>query len=1805
MSWKRQRSRISLRNLLRNKKTAVIAAVCCVVAVGAYVGFHHFTSEAGNETVIRGMLNYDDSTKEYSVRTFDSSANSVTYDVSQKSADRKTWGTATNPVVILELVPWQGYSEMGYMIEGCEPVDIYTRVGVYDAQKAAYYRSIGEEDTYDSYSGTVAVGTSWMNMGTPVTECFEEEDYPGKDLSENDTDYKYHWLKQTDSNGHTIKGYYEKVAGTKVEGYFNITGVDADGRPVFTAAENGDFIWVSLGGNAPLYDYHQTKENKSFQSGATLNEVKSAYAAGDREYTTRTEKTYYSMSNSSYYVDENGVAHNDLVPKAKFVHYNDFLRYTLDQRTIEDVNNYSIVVKPVDSAQLNAHPELIDYADLIYIHVSSESGIVNTDSFKNAQDFEKLNTTTSSGKEGDTFYDNDISWEIAERLFFKANALTKYTYKSDGTIDKTEFDYSGNGKYAYAPVILAKSLLDGLKGGSSHNDETKYLNYDTMTLNSYSGGTTGQTNNFYKFCLMDLLMDQDTFYEMFYTPLDSTHQPVIQTINGEGYNTLQKGDAQYYWCPAAFLPYVKGITDQSSWETSGKELCEKYGINIYNNSFLNFPGAAILSYTYIYNSNGMIFVLGTSSNLDSSDEYTGNAFTWYDEQGNSKSNLNTLDIIYFMWNYSKGGNNSTGSRSKASIKSLEIEPSNDFYLNETSLKALLPATKYKMTIEEPVHMTTAEFNGSKIDLSEYDLIYVGTCRGKMNTAVQQLDHGTLGGGWFEEDDTRYNDSGLAGKLYLHVGDVIKSGSDSYRLSGTDITKQQMQNLVAYAKSGDTLIFDDVLYNGNTSGNALYTRNVDITSNMNTLIEKVGSRSNVVSLTTLKTSNVVSTEEKGAAISITTPKPYYNVDDTDDEQLTSVKTTLSNNKLTFTFTIGYPGDDNVAKDKNTKYGVRLYVDTNGDGIITEAEDGSELCTWDSDAQTGAVYAAGTIDSNGKEQKAKYSISYTVDKERTNGAIAWKFEVFSTDNENIKTTVSGVSRYNGNEENDEKVKNEIKVLQVIPEEEYNASSSSANLEKEIAKAKSASLFAKYAKDLDDYEITVKTIPLKKSATTVDKMGYVDAFAYVNSNDYDTASNARENFTAGGDYYYPSIYKDYDVYLFSCGDKFEKADNSNGAVAFAYWLSENGRSVIYTADSIYDADSTATDGVQKLLKDSAGLSRYTSSSESTKKYNDTASYANSSNAEAEYKSSDYDGYNNLEYTYNKLTELGKKSDNTYLAFDNDQWKTSEGSKVTYGSDTETTETLSQINKGTICVYPYTISEPDWDITDRFEDEHLVPIAGYASQDYQLNLANPMADVWYCLYSTTDTSGTDTAVESEDNITTYGISPNDAANNYYLYNVDNVFYSGISLDSSKTTKLEMQLFINTLIGASEASYDYPYITADKLEILSADDEDDLTEDELKIKLVSATDEERDYKFSVSGNVSQLVEDYQYKEYVAGATAIPKSSPSPSPTPTMTPSPSPTPTLDPDATPEPTATPEATPITLMENPFASTGAKWETKNAEWMKGLSNDAVLQFSYRCSNKVDGSDYVLETHGGYDSWDYGKYFTACVDGSTDATEIQVVRMTVGEFKQSFASKVSLTDDLVYVCLQPYNYNTNVILLSVRLYEAGVDIGDGTTDSTLDDGDTTDGDVTLDEEKMTDSDFLAATDTHKIYFTPYDGNLVGGHIKAVTASFVSDKNDNANTITMPINSIYREKKSGTEIVTYRITDSNGTGQFLESEKHFLTDSVQYFIPYNKTYVAMFPYIKLTIQNKKKSSVTYLEVNDLITQQKNTKDVYMFNLD
>lgn len=1430
MSWKGQRSRISFRNLLRNKKTALIAVLCCVVAVGAYaayVGLHKPTSEAGNPEPYKGVLNYDENSGFSLVNFTGNSASAPSaqpIDLSKKvgnkgNGDAHSWGTPENPFMILELTPWQGFSEMGFMIEGCEPVDVFSKAGVYDKEKAAYYRKNGEEDLYDTYLGTTG-GLSWANMGAVVKECFPDEEYPGKGTQKGDADYKYRWFHKTGEK--TIKGYYEcvKSLGEGYEGNFSITGIDEKGRPIFSKSDEGDFVWISLGGEAPNYDFHKQKENKHFKEGSTLEDVINAYAAGDREYTNRTDDEYYFMPNV-YQVDEDGTVYegNDLKPKSKFVHYNDYLRYTMRERTMKAVDEFCVVIKPVDPVELNAHPEWIDYTDLTYLHISSESGIANNHT-KGATELQTYNKAllTTKQNENSSFYTegNDLSWEVAEKLYLKANGLAKYEYDENGEVTKTVYDYTGSDQFGYAPVIIGKTIIDTLNGGTTHNNPTYYMNYETMQIQktvpsgegNVSTTNTGRNNNFYKFCLMDLLMDQDVFYDLFYRPIESTGQPIIQTqkVNGveTGVSVAQEGDAQYFWCPATFLPYVEKIVQNYGWETEdGKKLKDKYGINQYGNAFMNFPGEAIVGYTYIYNSNNTIFVLGTSANLGKDAEYSGGAFEWFEEERDeSYDTLSTLDIIHFLLNYKKGIRTVDTDRKELKLRVLDIEPCSDYsYLTATALRALFPVTKYKVSFKI-THMTTAELNGNKASLlANYDVIYVGTGVSKYNLA---------------DGKTVFNDERLNARTYVHVGDTVKGkDGEDYRTSGNDLTKLKQQEIEEFVKAGKVVLLDTQVYAGNV-------KVVSKGTNMRNLAANIAQKKykNVVSLDQLRISNTVEFMVGKAEIKMKSTPPAYRNAESGDNQLEAIKADEDGKyRLTFTFTMGYEAS------KDETYAARFLIDRNGDGVVSDKEEGGDVVdTWNAESKSGNLFTPASIktpmlDENGdeiideethekvyEEAPMEYSISYVIPENFENGPIAWKFVLYATGNKAICYEWTGVSRYTGytgpKVEGGLYTKDGKRITRILHITDAEDIYGKNNLELEIADKEkreaikenledtkeSDGLFNKYGKKkLEDYAFEITTIPLTgsikrsvlkdKKYESVSTDGYVDAFQKAAQD-----KDARYVVEIGGkEYYYPAGYVgDYDLYLFDCGEALEKADNSNGAVSFASWLADSGYSVVFTADSVYDENAAKASGVLSALKDSTGLSRFTAKSKYARKHVDTP-YNHAGN---EYSKN----IANMEYTYHKAF-VNAGSGNQYKSYSNELWKDASGTgEPSFGNESglSTTE-VTMTNLGTLSVYPYTIGTVE------------LPLA--KAQDYQLNLENPEATVWYSL-GKTNAKGTDNSY--------YTISPNDASNNYYMYTVGNVCYCGIDLSKVKAdSDQEMKLFVNSLIFPGYVS---PSIDVDRV---------------------------------------------------------------------------------------------------------------------------------------------------------------------------------------------------------------------------------------------------------------------------------------------------------------------------------------------------------------------------------------------------------
>lgn len=179
---------------------------------------------------------------------------------------------------------------------------------------------------------------------------------------------------------------------------------------------------------------------------------------------------------------------------------------------------------------------------------------------------------------------------------------------------------------------------------------------------------------------------------------------------------------------------------------------------------------------------------------------------------------------------------------------------------------------------------------------------------------------------------------------------------------------------------------------------------------------------------------------------------------------------------------------------------------------------------------------------------------------------------------------------------------------------------------------------------------------------------------------------------------------------------------------------------------------------------------------------------------------------------------ADTSYLAqgFANgflNYYKTSSSQMDTYGNGyNRDTESISQTNEGQITLYPFdiTIAESVSDDSSETWTQRRDRYSGNSSYYVEETAKMEVAPTHYQYYQLdfnydTDNDGTNNLVvwyTLAD--TSYENVPNDVRNNYYIYSVGNVTYTGMGHNGTVTQK-EAQLFVNTIIAAYNAGNKNP----------------------------------------------------------------------------------------------------------------------------------------------------------------------------------------------------------------------------------------------------------------------------------------------------------------------------------------------------------------------------------------------------------------
>lgn len=736
-----------------------------------------------------------------------------------------------------------------------------------------------------------------------------------------------------------------------------------------------------------------------------------------------------------------------------------------------------------------------------------------------------------------------------------------------------------------------------------------------------------------------------------------------------------------------------------------------------------------------------------------------------------------------------------------SLNILDIEPgtvkNESDALNYDKLKNWLGSRcpeKKKVTI---TRVTSAEFIGRIEDLNNYDMIYMGLVADNLN---------------YRDGHTVYNDWKMDGLKYSNVGDIVvinpkdvvnywgydmlKNGHaglldtdyindgealntqltlrgngnnadyltapNTYRGSGNDITKQKVSELEDYIKAGFPVVFSDGFFSNDSKYKSGINEDyIDNCSNVFTLLCDVKDKDNVLKVDNKGDLKNKSNETAVLVTYLTTEKPEIllkeqeKVKDTDYVE-------ISNNQITLEFSINNAG----GADSKASFNAQLFLDSNSDGKFSTTNEGI-------DANKIKIYCDGTIVNPvmGDNGKYMYSLNagnynYKLVYDLPNGFVGvmpWQLRVSQATNSYRYDQKSGYVYAKNSKGSPTKVK----ILQINSTLKHNEGFR-GNFDMQAQKKDSNTKFHKLLNKVKDFDLDIETVyydNVPKMDEVCDKL------------------------------------QTYDMLVIGFGDCYD-IDNTNGHLDQIKAYIQSGKPVLFAHDTTSFCNNKNDNQYNNvwgykfnsIIRDTVGLDRYGILSNAYLKKGNRLQEGTDADFE---KAKETAEKNNTDIAYepksNRTVIVRQNQGFTYADLNQYQWKDNGNDHGEYrlysgldGNDVEAkTNKAVKVNSGQITTYPFKI-----------DDE--INIATTHKQYYQLDM-NQDADgdgesdivVWYTL------SGHGV----------YDQSPKDVRNNYYIYTMGNVTYSGVGHSDFSNNEDELKLYINTMIAAYSASVHEPSI--------------------------------------------------------------------------------------------------------------------------------------------------------------------------------------------------------------------------------------------------------------------------------------------------------------------------------------------------------------------------------------------------------------
>lgn len=558
------------------------------------------------------------------------------------------------------------------------------------------------------------------------------------------------------------------------------------------------------------------------------------------------------------------------------------------------------------------------------------------------------------------------------------------------------------------------------------------------------------------------------------------------------------------------------------------------------------------------------------------------------------------------------------------------------------------------------------------------------------------------------------------------------------------------------------------------------------------------------------------------------------------------------------------NDAALSQTGTTYDCKLFVDKNVDGRFTGSDYVEGASSTASEEMTGLkmyVREGDTwkrvdmvTDSGGTHYALQTGKIYKAIRSLPDdyvGLLPWKLIFYNNSDRLVRTAKSGYTAIPKQGE-----KEPIKVLQLLPGNDVKW-----NLQQDLGNTNSD--FHGYISNLQDWDVTIDSVRITELIEQVRTNNQIynddaDSIERLHNCMYEYFQKYNMLIIGFADAYQFGYYNDYNAIMYNKGNF-----NRNIAAARAVRdYIESGRSVLFTHDNtsyvnnlearrVYNDQDWAEGGqsywfwgyeYNKTIRTAVGLDRYGA----LKDY--YAVMANSTYNDTEKKQyTDYLQTLNTSYQYDNVFEpgsnkqvLGQKEGLTkytvirflkdplealrgnrnytdvkfpinnqllydagyreaYDSFEQGWNKPSYMLKGTYAKEggNEVALRATQVNEGQITQYPYQISD---------EAQNSLKVSATHYQWYQPNMEldrdhdgkNDIV-VWYCLSDIYDNQNYPKNI--------YNIIPNDVVNNYYIYTMGNVTYSGAG-HSRPDSDAEMRLFVNTIIAAYKAGVTAPSVS-------------------------------------------------------------------------------------------------------------------------------------------------------------------------------------------------------------------------------------------------------------------------------------------------------------------------------------------------------------------------------------------------------------